>query len=77
MATVFGPRFHSWAPGPDAITSDADAARASYEDYIGALADYCDGFRLVKVTLAVPLPRIVKLSGIAPEVGSRGTLTVK
>jgi hypothetical protein len=42
---------------------------------IQALTD-CDGFRLVKLTVAVPLPAIVELTSEVPAVEPAGPLAV-
>lgn len=48
------------ACGDCAIGEDADAARASYEEDVSSLSE-CDGFRLIKVLVKVPLPEIATL----------------
>jgi hypothetical protein len=48
--------------GDYAVGIDADEARVKYEEQIGELA-VCDGFRLVKVSLSVPLPSVAEVSG--------------
>jgi hypothetical protein len=61
--------------GDWAVGADADAARQSYADNIGALEE-CDGFRLVCVKLTVPLPRVVELTGLVPVVEEPGEVVV-
>ncbi len=53
---------------------DIDAARQSYTDDIGAI-DEAEGFRFVKVTVTVPLPVVVELTGDAPAQGA-ATLSI-
>jgi hypothetical protein len=55
---------------------DADEAREKYEEDIGALAE-CDGFRIYNLTLTVPLPRPVEVSGTVARTDDSATLTVK
>lgn len=64
------------ANGDYAIGLDEPSARDTYEETIQALTD-CDGFRLVKVTVAVPLPAVVELTGAVPAVEPAGPLAVK
>lgn len=47
--------------GDYAVGNSADAARERYEEDIGELVN-CDGFRLVKMLVKVPLPEPVELS---------------
>ncbi len=54
--------------GDWAIGIDEAVAREAYEATVQPLAD-CDGFRLVKVCVKVPLPAVVELTGEAPEQG--------
>ena len=55
--------------GDYASGADEAAARESYEENVQALSD-ADGFRLVKVTVNVPLPEVVELTGNAPALGT-------
>lgn len=64
------------AEGNHAAGTSAEAAREAYEQDVQALVD-CDGFRLVKVTLQVPLPVPVELTGKAAELGAPGSLFVE
>lgn len=52
----------------------ADAAREMYESDIGNLNE-CEGFRLVKLLVKVPLPEVVALTGTAPAQGA-ATLSI-
>jgi hypothetical protein len=54
----------------------ADAARRSYADNVGAL-EGSGGFVMLELSVTVPLPRVVRLSGLVPEAGSPATLIVK
>ena len=56
------------ADGEYAVGKDEATAREAFENDIGALNEQ-DGFRLVKVTVAVPLPAIPELTGEAPAEG--------
>jgi hypothetical protein len=56
------------ADGEYAVGATEEAALTSFEENIGALNKQ-DGFRLVKVTVAVPLPTIPELAGEAPTEG--------
>ena len=47
------------ANGDYAASDDADHVRERYGENIGELAE-ADGFRLVKVTVAVPLPKVIE-----------------
>jgi hypothetical protein len=62
--------------GDYAIGADEAGAREAYEENIQALTD-CDGFRLVKVTVAVPLPSIVELAAATPPIADVGPLAVQ
>src|SRR5262245_11035177 len=57
--------------GDSAIGTDAEAAREAYEENVQALNE-CDGFRIVKVRVRVPLPEIATLEveALAPEIES-------
>jgi len=57
------------------VGKDEAAARENYESDVQALSD-ADGFRLVKVTVAVPLPEMVELVGEAPAEGTAKLLNV-
>jgi len=63
------------AAGDYAVGKDEASAREAYENDIGALSD-ADGFRLVKVTVNVPLPEVVELTGDAPEHGNASLAAV-
>jgi hypothetical protein len=63
------------AAGDYAVGKDEAAAREAYENEIQALSD-ADGFRLVKVTVNVPLPEVVELTGDAPEHGAAKLVNV-
>lgn len=52
--------------GDYGVGPDAEGARANYEETVQALCD-ADGFRLVKVSVAVPLPQPVELVGEASD----------
>lgn len=60
--------------GDYAFGKDEAGAREAYENEVGALNE-CDGFRLVKVAVNVPLPAIVEMTGQA-EAQADGVLTV-
>jgi hypothetical protein len=62
------------ACGDYAVGKDEADAREAYENTIQALTD-CDGFRLVKLCVAVPLGAVVELTREAPTVEPAGTLT--
>lgn len=55
------------ARGDYAAGKSEEEAREKYEEDIGPLAE-CSGFRLVKLTVSVPLPEPVELSGEASDV---------
>ena len=58
------------ACGDVAFASDEATARENYENDIGPLSD-TDGFRIVKVSVNVPLPELIELSAIdAPELSA-------
>lgn len=61
--------------GQYAVGTDADLARQAYEEDVGCLNEQ-DGFRLVKVTLTVPLPKAVELTGTVPSDDTDATLDV-
>jgi hypothetical protein len=63
------------AKGAYAFGTDQAAARTAYTETIGALEE-TDGFRLIKVTLTVPVPPILEMSGDVPELPAPGKLTV-
>jgi hypothetical protein len=54
------------AAGDYAVGTDADAAKERYAEDVGELAE-AEGFRLVKVSLTVPLPKVLEMAGTAPE----------
>ncbi len=49
------------ANGDCAVGTTADAARESFDDNVGGLADG-EGFRMVRVTVSVPLPEIIDVT---------------
>jgi len=51
------------AEGQYAVGSDEASAREKYTEDVGDLSEV-DGFRLVKVSLTVPLPKPIELSGV-------------
>ena len=57
------------AAGDYVASHDADQLGELYESGVQSLAD-CGGFRRVKVTVVVPLPVTVELTGMAPEQGA-------
>ncbi len=62
--------------GDYGLGKDQDAARANYNDDVGDIAE-CDGFRLVKITVKVPLPIVAELTGEVAEQGEPAELTAK
>jgi hypothetical protein len=63
------------ANGDYAAGKDFDAAKEVYENDVGELQASEGGFRVVRLTVGVPLPEAVELAGDAPEQG-KATLTV-
>jgi len=59
-----------------AVGKDESQAREAYENDVGALNE-CGGFRLVCMTVAVPLPETVELEGTAPPDGAAKLEVVK
>lgn len=57
------------ADGCYVVGSCPNSAREAYAEQVRPL-DECEGFRLVKVTVKVPLPKAVELTGEASEFGS-------
>ena len=55
------------ACGDYACGTSEEAAREKYEEDIGPLSE-CSGFRLVKVSVSVPLPEPVELEDEASEI---------
>lgn len=54
------------ACGDYGVGADEEKARENYEEAIQALSE-SGGFRLVKVTVLVPLPEAIELTGEASE----------
>lgn len=56
--------------GDTAVGSTADEAKEHYEENVQAVGD-CEGFRLVKVLVTVPLPEVstVELTAGAASLG--------
>ena len=54
------------AEGQYAVGTDADSAREAYETDVGELQG-TDGFRLVKVTVKVPLPVVIEAAAQVAE----------
>lgn len=52
--------------GNYAVGASDEEAREKYEEQVQALSE-ASGFRLVKVTVKVPLPEIVELTGEVSE----------
>lgn len=63
------------ASGDYGLGRDADEAKAAYENDIGQLAD-AEGFRCFKITLTVPLPEPVELTGSVPAEERQPVLSV-
>ncbi len=63
------------AVGDAAIGTSEQEARENYEREIQSLAD-ADGFRLVKVSVAVPLPAVVELTAEAAELDQPAVCSV-
>lgn len=61
--------------GDYAVGRDQDEAREKYESDTGALNE-CEGFRLYEVTLDLPLPVCVELSGTVEEKVEATSVTV-
>ena len=55
--------------GDYAVGNSADAAREKYEEDIGGLNE-CEGFRIVRMKVNVPLPEVVELTGTVPAQGA-------
>ena len=53
------------ADGGYAVGADEQAAKDKYEEDVGALNE-AGGFRMVKVTVTVPLPELIELEVEAP-----------
>ena len=62
--------------GDYAVGKTDEEARNAFESDIIALCD-TEGFRLFRVTLNVPLPEPVELTGEVAESGEAATLAVK
>jgi hypothetical protein len=54
--------------GDYAVAKEADGLNDAYEQDIGSISD-AEGLRRVKVTLTVPLPVVVELTGTVPADG--------
>jgi|HubBroStandDraft_6_1064221.scaffolds.fasta_scaffold251313_3 hypothetical protein len=63
------------ADGNHSVGTDAERARGDYTDQIGALEE-TEGFRMVKVTLTVPMPVVPELTGSVPAIGEPSRLQV-
>lgn len=63
------------ADGDYGVGKDEDAATTAYDDKIGGRADR--GIRYVKITVKVPLPVAIELSGECPAEPAAGSLSVK
>jgi hypothetical protein len=61
--------------GDYAVGKDEDAAREAYESEFCALNETA-GFRLVKVTVNVPCPEVVELTGTVADDEAPATLAV-
>ena len=64
------------ANGDYGAGKDFESAKDNYENNIGELASCEGGFRVVRLTVAVPLPEVVELVGEAPEQSGKATLAV-
>jgi hypothetical protein len=62
--------------GDYAAGKDFDGAKEAYENDIGELSACEGGFRVVRLTVGVPLPEVVELTGDAPEQGGVTTLAI-
>ena len=60
--------------GDYAVGKDDADAKEKYEEQIQALSD-ADGFRIVRISLSVPLPEVVEIVGDVPVVLQPGPLT--
>ncbi len=60
--------------GDYAVGKDFDAAKEAYENEIQELSACEGGFRVLRLTVGVPLPEVVELTGDAPEVSGKATL---
>ena len=60
------------ANGDYAVGKDFDAAKDNYESDVQELSACEGGFRVVRMTVGVPLPEVVELAGDAPEVSGKG-----
>jgi hypothetical protein len=63
--------------GDYGIGKDFDAAKENYETDVGELSACEGGFRVVNLTVGVPLPEVVELTGDAPAVSGAATLIVR
>jgi hypothetical protein len=61
------------AAGDYGVGTDAENARTHYEDSVGDLTN-SDGFRTLKLTVTIPLPEIMTLTGEADDDGPPATL---
>jgi hypothetical protein len=64
------------ANGDYAVGKDFDGAKEQYENDVGELSACEGGFRVVRVTVGVPLPEVVELTGDAPPWSGAATLAV-
>jgi hypothetical protein len=64
------------ASGDYGAGKDFESAKENYENDIGELSACEGGFRVIRVTVAVPLLEVVELVGEAPEVSGKATLAV-
>jgi hypothetical protein len=62
--------------GDYGVGIDVDAAREDYEARVGDLSE-CEGFRIIKVIVVVPLPEMPTLKGTAPDVGEAALKSVE
>lgn len=62
--------------GDYAVGTDECSAREAYEKSIQPLAD-CDGFRLVKLSVTMPLPVPIEIAVDVPEVDETAKDTVR
>ena len=62
--------------GDYAVGKESANAIEAYEGEVQALTD-AGGFRMVKLTLTVPLPEIVEMTGEVPALGEPAALKVE
>lgn len=62
--------------GDYAVGKAAELATEAYENEVQELTA-TSGYRMVKLTVTVPLPEVVELSGVVPSDGEAATLQVK